>query len=126
MPDNLRRLRRLAGGISQEALAELADVHLNTIKDWERGISQGTPKTREKVSKALGVEPHVLLSPPSGRHTGDFTDLSFASSVLKSLADTTPERRGLLLATLFSDKRYLTDGVSPHVLQLFQELIETV
>jgi predicted transcriptional regulator len=45
LPDQLRAARRGAG-LSQAALAELADVSLGSIERWERGL---LPKRRSRV-----------------------------------------------------------------------------
>jgi predicted transcriptional regulator len=48
LPDQLRAARRDAG-LSQAALAELADVSVGSIERWERGL---LPKRRSRV---LGI-----------------------------------------------------------------------
>lgn len=45
LPDQLRSARREAG-LSQAALAELADVSVGSIERWERGL---LPKRRSRV-----------------------------------------------------------------------------
>lgn len=39
---------------TQLDLAEKANLHVNVIKKIETGISQGWPKTRERIAKAFG------------------------------------------------------------------------
>jgi len=55
----LRELRDRAS-LSQEELAERADVSRATIADLERGKRTAQPKTRRKLAKALGVQPTEL------------------------------------------------------------------
>lgn len=50
------RYYRLHAGLSQEALAELAQVAASTVNKLERGHSTGTPKTLYAIAGALGVD----------------------------------------------------------------------
>src|SRR5438094_2658470 len=60
---SVRRLRfRL--GISQEELAERADLHRTYITGIERGTRNVTLKSIDKLARALGVSTAALLHPP--------------------------------------------------------------
>jgi len=48
--------RRMALGIKQEDLAEMADVSLATVKDMDRGVGNPSLKTLLKIANVLGVE----------------------------------------------------------------------
>lgn len=52
---------RYKKNMSQEQLAELADLSPRYITDIERGIHSPTMKKLEKISYALEVEPYELL-----------------------------------------------------------------
>lgn len=54
---------RLAKDISQEKLAELADVHRNYIGHVERAERNMTIDSIERIAKALGVTIIALLTP---------------------------------------------------------------
>jgi len=54
--------RRSSLGISQEVLAERADLHRTYISDIERGARNPTLLTIEKLATALGVSTVDLLS----------------------------------------------------------------
>lgn len=56
---------RLAKNLSQEKLAELADVHRNYIGHVERAERNMTIDSIERIAKALGVTVINLLTPPS-------------------------------------------------------------
>lgn len=56
---------RLAKDISQEKLAELADVHRNYIGHVERAERNMTVESIESIAKALGVTVIALLTPQS-------------------------------------------------------------
>jgi transcriptional regulator with XRE-family HTH domain len=58
--DTIRSLRKGAG-MSQERLAEKADLHHNYVGELERGEKAATIDTLVKVGKALGVRPGELL-----------------------------------------------------------------
>lgn len=58
--ENVRRERR-ARGLSQEALADLADVHRTYIGMLERGEKNITLCTLERIAAALGVSALLLL-----------------------------------------------------------------
>ena len=49
------KFERIKRNLSQEQLAELADLNRNTIGNIERGIASPTVETLEKLSKAVGV-----------------------------------------------------------------------
>ena len=47
--------------MSQEKLAEKADLHHNYVGELERGEKAATIDTLVKIAKALGVRPSELL-----------------------------------------------------------------
>lgn len=53
---------RTQKGISQEHLAELADVHRTFVSDIERGERNPTVKTIWKLAEALNTSPSKLLA----------------------------------------------------------------
>jgi transcriptional regulator with XRE-family HTH domain len=57
----VRRLR-LARGLSQEALAERAELHWTYVSGVERGVRNPGLNTIGRLAKALGVSPAKLLS----------------------------------------------------------------
>jgi transcriptional regulator with XRE-family HTH domain len=57
---NIRR-HRLALGLSQEALGELAGLHRTYIGMLERGEKNATIRNIERLAIALEVEPYKLL-----------------------------------------------------------------
>jgi transcriptional regulator with XRE-family HTH domain len=57
------KVYRLAKDISQEKLAELADVHRNYIGHVERAERNMTIDSIERIAKALGVTVIALLTP---------------------------------------------------------------
>lgn len=59
--ENVRR-ERLARNLSQEALADLADVHRTYIGMLERGEKNITLGTLERIANALNVDAVSLLS----------------------------------------------------------------
>jgi transcriptional regulator with XRE-family HTH domain len=58
--DNVRR-RRLARGVSQEALADICGYHRTYVGGIERGQRNITIATLEALAGALGVDPIALL-----------------------------------------------------------------
>jgi len=58
--DNVRR-RRLARGVSQEALADICGYHRTYLGGIERGQRNITIATLEALAGALGVDPIALL-----------------------------------------------------------------
>lgn len=57
---NVKRVRREAA-LSQEALADLADVARSYMSDVERGARNPTLKVVERIAAALDVRPGSLL-----------------------------------------------------------------
>jgi len=49
------KARRIALGLKQEDLAEMAEVSLATIKDIDRGVGNPSLKTLEKIANVLGL-----------------------------------------------------------------------
>ena len=60
---NLKRLRRLRGNISQEALADKAGVNRTYMGKIENGAHSVGLKTVDKLAKALGVRACDLIDP---------------------------------------------------------------
>jgi transcriptional regulator with XRE-family HTH domain len=58
--ENLRKTRK-AHGISQEKLAELAELHRTYIGSVERGERNITIDNMERLARALGVTVQALL-----------------------------------------------------------------
>jgi len=54
--------RRSGLGISQEELAERADLHRTYVADIERGARNPTLLTIKKLARGLGVSSSALLS----------------------------------------------------------------
>ena len=60
---NLRRLRR-DKGLSQDALANEAEISRSYLSQLETGKFYASLKMVEKLAKVLSVEPAELLRPP--------------------------------------------------------------
>ena len=58
------RLYRNQADISQEALADAAEIDRTYVSGLERGVRNPTVAVLAKLAKALGVKPHELLLPP--------------------------------------------------------------
>ena len=92
MRDNSRMVRALKTirdrrGLTQEALAALADTSNSTISRLEDGTDQYSGKTLERLAQALGYPAFVLL----------MTDEQFATYELgQDLRNLTPEMRDYL------------------------------
>lgn len=56
------RERRVALGLSQEALAERADLHWTYVSGVERGVRNPGLNTVGRLARALGWTPSRLLS----------------------------------------------------------------
>ncbi len=49
------------GGLSQEELAALADLHRTYISQLERGLKSPSLRAIEMLAMALGRQPHELI-----------------------------------------------------------------
>lgn len=65
---NLREYRH-SRGLSQEALAEVLQMHRTYVGGLERGERNPTLRSVERMAERLGVEPVRLLSAPSAGGT---------------------------------------------------------
>jgi transcriptional regulator with XRE-family HTH domain len=61
--ENLRELRRVRG-LSQEAFADILEVHRTYMGGVERGERNLTLRSVERIASRLGVDPLDLLDPP--------------------------------------------------------------
>jgi len=61
---NIRRLRK-AMGLSQEQLAELAQLHRTFVSQIERCVTNISIDSLERVAQGLGVDITELLQPPT-------------------------------------------------------------
>ena len=59
--EGIRALRGIRGRMTQEELATRAGVSQSAISRLENGSLEASDATRVRISKALGVEPHVLF-----------------------------------------------------------------
>ena len=59
---NLKRFRANAG-LSQEELAERADISVPYLGALERGEKWPSPETFTGLARGLGVEPHDIMRP---------------------------------------------------------------
>ncbi|WP_182547935.1 helix-turn-helix domain-containing protein [Phyllobacterium myrsinacearum] len=59
---NVRRIRE-ERGLSQEKLAFETELHRTYISGVERGVRNPTVLVIDRLAKALGVLPHILLMP---------------------------------------------------------------
>lgn len=57
---NVRRLR-VENALSQEELAFRAGMKRSYLSDMERGTRNPSVRALERLAKALGIEPHILL-----------------------------------------------------------------
>jgi len=56
------RVLRVEAGLSQEALADAAHVHITLLGGLERGTGNPNYATVVKLSRALGLTPGALVS----------------------------------------------------------------
>ena len=89
-----RRIRaaRSAAQLTQESLAERADLHPSYVGQLERGHREPSLKAVKKVADALGLEFHTLFAPLDSDGA--------ASAEINSILSTIPDskREGFLLA----------------------------
>ncbi|HWE45765.1 MAG TPA: helix-turn-helix transcriptional regulator [Caulobacteraceae bacterium] len=69
---NVRRLRK-GREMTQEGLAERAEVSQQYVSDLERGRNNPTILQLQKLATALGVRPHELLLEPPKRSSAQNT-----------------------------------------------------
>jgi DNA-binding XRE family transcriptional regulator len=61
------RDRRLAAGLTQEGLAEIAQLTRNYVSELERGLKSPTLASVASLAAALDVRPHVLIKAAEDR-----------------------------------------------------------
>ncbi len=65
--DNIRRYRQL-NDMTQQELAEAADISVGFLCDLESGKKWGTLETMAKISTALHIKPYQLLEPENNKN----------------------------------------------------------
>jgi transcriptional regulator with XRE-family HTH domain len=65
LASNIKKLRK-EWGLSQEKLAEVADLSAQTISDIEGRRTWVSDKTLERLAKVLNVDVFQLFMPPGG------------------------------------------------------------
>lgn len=60
------RVRRTAGGVSQEELGKRIGVTFQQIQKYERGANHCTPSRLFQLARALGCQARDLLPPEAG------------------------------------------------------------
>ncbi len=65
------RSRRMRAGVSQERLAELADLHRTYVSQIERGMKSPSLRVIIAIAAALGVPAHILLKEVEQLSGGD-------------------------------------------------------
>lgn len=56
------RLARVEAGLSQEALADAAGLHITVLGDVERGVGNPEYATLVKLARALNVAPGAIVT----------------------------------------------------------------
>ena len=59
---NVRHYRKLKG-MTQEQLAAAAAMERSYVSDLERGTRNPSVAALGRIAKALGIQPHLLLTP---------------------------------------------------------------
>lgn len=59
---SLLKRRRLESGLTQEEIAERADLHWTYVSEIERGLKQPTVSVLLSLAEALGTTGHQLLA----------------------------------------------------------------
>ena len=89
---NIKRLR-LQNNLSQETLAEKADISPSFLSDIENGKKWGSFETLVSLANSLEVEPYELLLPPQ-------TSISYDTKRTKDLMNRLRKNLGEVVDTL--------------------------
>lgn len=86
--ENIRKYRML-NNMTQQELAEAADISVGFLCDLESGKKWGTLDTMAKIASALNIKPYQLLMPVEDKNTDVILheDLMELSQYLKSEID---------------------------------------
>lgn len=93
--DNVRRLRQ-AAALSQQGLAERAQVSRRMLVDIEKGQVNVSLNTLDRIAAALGVLFHTLVQPADGSGSGRINEVAWVGAQADShatLLASTPARQ---------------------------------
>ena len=79
--DRIRKAR-LALGLTQEALAEIGNLHVSYIGGIERGLREPSLRVLVKLCEALDLQLHILLAPDDGDDDIDVDELALIASLI--------------------------------------------
>lgn len=86
--ENIKRYR-LINNMTQQKLAEMADLSVGYLCSLESGKKWGTPETITKLANALKIEPCLFFMTHDDSQNKDiYNDLIFLSSDLKQFIET--------------------------------------
>lgn len=105
--------RRKALGLSQSELADAIGFHVNTIKDIERGLSEGHPDTRQALASFFKCTVGELYDGDAGR----------GPSVIRDGAPESPKLRLIARILTMDDREVLgiLDALDPAPVALDSE-----
>lgn len=89
---NIKKIRKIKN-LSQETLAEKADISPSFLSDIENGKKWGSFETLVSLANALEVEPYELLLPPQ-------TNISYDTKRTKDLMNRLRKNLGEVVDTL--------------------------
>lgn len=119
------QLMRKKAGLTQEDLAEAADVAPRVIQRIESG--QANPKigTLIAIAEALGTTTDVLLAPAvrAAANVLPIPSLKFQADLLAAIEALPPVRKQFVLALIFGDEKYIQ---LPAIRRLFQASSKSV
>lgn len=86
--ENIKKYRML-NNMTQQEMAEAADISVSFLCDLESGKKWGTLETMAKLSKALHIKPYQLLLPEENKNASVklHEDLSELTNNLKQTID---------------------------------------
>lgn len=107
LPERLKQLRKQKN-LSQQELAELAEIHYTHIGRYERGQSKPSTDTLKRVADALGVSSDYLLegsTDAAAKATFEDRDLLRQFQELQSLDDKDKEIVKALIEAFIARKK---------------------
>lgn len=104
--------------MTQEELAEKADIALRVLQRIERGTANPKLKTLDAIAEALGSPLDVGFGVKVSGSKHSLPDMKALASLITAIDSLDPMKKQLVLALIYGDESYISEPALRRVLQV--------